>query len=239
MEQQEILFRKLADLRLERRRSTRRSRRRRPVGGNDVCGGRLPARRTARDDPGDNARADRHIDRRKGRRRSARTRPQPPRRHPPAEGNHPRHRPVQDEPVADRRAAMAEVIKYGLIGDTVLLSLLEVGVRPEPARHGRRPLELLEIVERCALAKRRLVLSDERDTDGVRMALNLGHTVSNALEAATGVSDAPRRGGGLWPSRRSRHRRVPGCHADRHGEPRDAADASVRPWPGSARRVCR
>ena len=93
---------------------------------------------------------------------------------------------VQDEPVADRRAAMAEVIKYGLIGDTVLLSLLEVGVRPDASKAWPEALELLEIVERCALAKRRLVLSDERDTDGVRMALNLGHTVSNALEAATG-----------------------------------------------------
>ena len=81
---------------------------------------------------------------------------------------------------------MAEVIKYGLIGDTVLLSLLEVGVRPDASKAWPEAMELLEIVERCALAKRRLVLSDERDTDGVRMALNLGHTVSNALEAATG-----------------------------------------------------
>jgi 3-dehydroquinate synthetase len=81
---------------------------------------------------------------------------------------------------------MAEVIKYGLIGDTVLLSLLETGVRPDASKAWPERLELLEIVERCALAKRRLVLSDERDTDGVRMALNLGHTVSNALEAATG-----------------------------------------------------
>ena len=81
---------------------------------------------------------------------------------------------------------MAEVIKYGLIGDTVLLSLLEVGVRPEAGKGWPEALELLEIVERCALAKRSLVLSDERDRDGVRMALNLGHTVSNALEAATG-----------------------------------------------------
>ena len=93
---------------------------------------------------------------------------------------------VQDEPVADARAAMAEVIKYGLIGDTVLLSLLEVGARPDASKAWPEAMELLEIVERCALAKRRLVLSDERDTDGVRMALNLGHTVSNALEAATG-----------------------------------------------------
>lgn len=93
---------------------------------------------------------------------------------------------VRDESVADRRAAMAEVIKYGLIGDAVLLSLLESGVRPDANQLWPEALELLEIVERCALAKRRLVLFDERDTDGVRMALNLGHTLSHALEAATG-----------------------------------------------------
>ena len=63
---------------------------------------------------------------------------------------------------------MAEVIKYGLIGDTVLLSLLEVGARPDASKAWPEALELLEIVERCALAKRRLVLSDERDTDGVQ-----------------------------------------------------------------------
>jgi 3-dehydroquinate synthetase len=93
---------------------------------------------------------------------------------------------VRDEPVTHRRAAMAEVIKYGLIGDTVLLSLLEAGARSDASKAWPEALELLEIVERCALAKRRLVLTDERDTAGVRMALNLGHTVSNALEAATG-----------------------------------------------------
>ena len=46
---------------------------------------------------------------------------------------------VHDEPAADTRAAMAEVIKYGLIGDTVLLSLLEVGRARTPTRRGRRP----------------------------------------------------------------------------------------------------
>jgi 3-dehydroquinate synthetase len=45
--------------------------------------------------------------------------------------------------------------------------------------------ELLELVERCAVAKRRLVIADERDTTDVRAALNLGHTLSHALETAT------------------------------------------------------
>ena len=93
---------------------------------------------------------------------------------------------VDDESVPDRRAALAEAVKYGLIGDDGLLSLLESGGQGSPDRPWPRGSELLELVERCALAKRDLVLLDEHDTRGVRMALNLGHTLSHALEAATG-----------------------------------------------------
>jgi len=93
---------------------------------------------------------------------------------------------ARDEPVEERHAALAEAIKYGLIGDDALLALLETSPPGDGQGPWPGPSELLEIVERCALAKRRLVLADERDTTGVRMALNLGHTLSHALEAATG-----------------------------------------------------
>jgi len=94
---------------------------------------------------------------------------------------------VADEgQVDDRRAALAEAVKYGLIGDDRLLSLLESGASEAQDRAWPSGSELLELVERCALDKRRLVMLDERDTTGVRMALNLGHTLSHALEAATG-----------------------------------------------------
>jgi 3-dehydroquinate synthetase len=93
---------------------------------------------------------------------------------------------VRDEPAADQRAAMAEAVKYGLIGDSGLLSLMEEGMSADRAVPWPDTSDLLALVERCALAKRRLVLLDERDTGDVRMALNLGHTLSHALEAATG-----------------------------------------------------
>ena len=77
-------------------------------------------------------------------------------------------------------------MKYGLIGHEGILSLLETG----DGRAGDRPwphgADLLELVERCVLVKQRMVLHDERDAGDVRIALNLGHTVSHALEAATG-----------------------------------------------------
>jgi 3-dehydroquinate synthetase/shikimate kinase len=93
---------------------------------------------------------------------------------------------VAGEPAAERRAALTEAVKYGLLGDSMLLSLLESGVRGGPPPRWPSGAALLALVERCALAKRRLVLLDERDTTGVRMALNLGHTLSHALEAAAG-----------------------------------------------------
>jgi 3-dehydroquinate synthetase len=93
---------------------------------------------------------------------------------------------VSDESVTDRRVALAEAVKYGLIGDDGVLSLLEAGANGSGGPAWPNGSELLELVERCALAKRRLVLLDEADTGGVRMALNLGHTLSHALESASG-----------------------------------------------------
>jgi 3-dehydroquinate synthetase len=93
---------------------------------------------------------------------------------------------VVDEPAPERRAALAEAVKYGLLGDSMLLALLEQGVRDGALAGWPSGAAMLAMVERCALAKRRLVLLDEHDRSDVRMALNLGHTVSHALEAATG-----------------------------------------------------
>lgn len=92
---------------------------------------------------------------------------------------------VDDESAGDRRAALAEAVKYGLIGEDAILSLLEARLPASEAERWPSGPDLLELVERCALAKRRFVLLDERDTAGVRIALNLGHTLSHALEAAT------------------------------------------------------
>lgn len=92
---------------------------------------------------------------------------------------------VGEETARDRRAALAEAVKYGLLGEDAILSLLEARLPGNDAERWPIASDLLELVERCALAKRRLVLLDERDTAGVRIALNLGHTLSHALEAAT------------------------------------------------------
>lgn len=92
---------------------------------------------------------------------------------------------VSDEPPQDRRVALAEAVKYGLIGEEGLLTLIEGSGAGSTSATWPQGTELLELVERCALAKRRAVLADERDTRGIRVALNLGHTLSHALELAT------------------------------------------------------
>jgi 3-dehydroquinate synthetase len=77
---------------------------------------------------------------------------------------------------------MAEVIKYGLLGDAVLFEELE-----------RQPLgasdpRLAGIIRRCCAIKAGIVQADERETakEGGRALLNLGHTFAHAIENVAG-----------------------------------------------------
>ena len=85
-------------------------------------------------------------------------------------------------PAREFAAGMAEVIKYGLLGDAVLLAQLE-----------RAPLtvnspELAAVVRRCCELKAAIVEADERELaqEGGRALLNLGHTFGHAIEQVTG-----------------------------------------------------
>jgi len=78
----------------------------------------------------------------------------------------------------DLRSGLAEVAKYGLTLDPVLLERLEGD--PGPLL-GRDPGVLEEVVTRCVRAKAAVVSRDERDT-GARQILNYGHTLGHALE---------------------------------------------------------
>ena len=92
-------------------------------------------------------------------------------------------------PPRQLRAALGEVVKMGAIGDERLLELVEED-GPAIARGDRRVFEsgsLAEVVERCAWAKVEVVTADERDA-GLRMTLNLGHTIGHGIEAAAGYS---------------------------------------------------
>lgn len=85
-------------------------------------------------------------------------------------------------PSREFAAGMAEVIKYGLLGDRELFELLE-----------RAPLtvnsaDLAGVIRRCCALKARIVEADERETaaSGGRALLNLGHTFAHAIENVAG-----------------------------------------------------
>ena len=80
----------------------------------------------------------------------------------------------------DWRSGWAEIVKAGLIGDPELFALCE----REPSAIGDRRLDVVEEATlRAARVKLRIVREDPREA-GPRRALNLGHTMGHALEAA-------------------------------------------------------
>ncbi|MFM7086017.1 MAG: 3-dehydroquinate synthase [Cyanobium sp.] len=85
-------------------------------------------------------------------------------------------------PEREFRAGMAEVIKYGVIGDPQLFGDLEAA-GGALASIESLPGELLQrILERSAAAKARVVAADERE-GGLRAILNYGHTLGHVVEA--------------------------------------------------------
>jgi shikimate kinase/3-dehydroquinate synthase len=78
--------------------------------------------------------------------------------------------------------ALSEVVKTALIGDPGLLELVE---QKSAAVLRREPGVTAELVRRSIRVKARVVGQDARE-QGIRAALNLGHTFGHALEAAAG-----------------------------------------------------
>jgi shikimate kinase / 3-dehydroquinate synthase len=90
-------------------------------------------------------------------------------------------------PERQRRAALGEAVKMAALGDDRLFTVLETD-GPAVARGDPSVVEsgsLAELVERTAWAKVEVVLADERES-AERIALNLGHSLGHALEAADG-----------------------------------------------------
>ncbi|MGQ9462656.1 MAG: 3-dehydroquinate synthase [Candidatus Fervidibacter sp.] len=79
-------------------------------------------------------------------------------------------------------AGLAEVVKYGVIADPLLLKYLHDNADPILRRH---PVALRSIIVRSASIKASIVALDEREQTGLRTILNYGHTFGHALEAAT------------------------------------------------------
>ncbi len=84
-------------------------------------------------------------------------------------------------PERELRAGLAEVIKYGVIGDAALFARLE----RDPKAPLGDPEALVAMVAGCCRQKAAVVTADEREETGARAVLNFGHTVAHGLEALT------------------------------------------------------
>ncbi len=92
-------------------------------------------------------------------------------------------------PARELRAGLMEVVKAGIIRDGGLFALLEDRTGDLLGGPGERKTELLtEVVARSVAIKAGVVALDERE-GGLRMILNLGHTVGHAIEAVTGYRE--------------------------------------------------
>ncbi len=82
-------------------------------------------------------------------------------------------------PAREIHAGIAEIIKYGLLGDADFFAWLEehieelVDLQPEALGYA---------IETSCACKARIVGADERERTGTRALLNLGHTFAHAIE---------------------------------------------------------
>ena len=85
-------------------------------------------------------------------------------------------------PAKEFENGLAEIIKYGIIDDEKMFTLLEENMT---AINAKDSALLLKIVENCCRIKKAIVEIDERER-GLRRILNYGHTLGHAFEAASG-----------------------------------------------------
>lgn len=89
-------------------------------------------------------------------------------------------------PLREFAAGMAEVIKYGLLGDSAFFEKLETA-----GKLSWDSVELPDVVRRCCEIKAAVVVADERETakENGRALLNLGHTFGHAIEKVAGYGE--------------------------------------------------
>jgi 3-dehydroquinate synthase len=88
-------------------------------------------------------------------------------------------------PDRELRAGLAEIIKYGLIGDREFFEWLERNI---VALTERDPAALAHAIEVSCRHKAEVVTIDETE-QGERALLNLGHTFGHAIEAGVGYGE--------------------------------------------------
>ena len=90
---------------------------------------------------------------------------------------------LQTLPARELTSGWAEAIKHGLILDNELLAAFED--KPKAIRSLERDVAT-DVIRRSVAVKANIVSQDERETLGIRILLNYGHTIGHAIEASTG-----------------------------------------------------
>ncbi len=88
-------------------------------------------------------------------------------------------------PVKEFAAGMAEVVKYGILGDLEFFEYLEQNREEIKTKTAE---QLVYVVKRCCQNKADIVAQDEKEA-GLRALLNLGHTFGHAIEAEMGYGN--------------------------------------------------
>jgi len=88
-------------------------------------------------------------------------------------------------PAREFAAGMAEVIKYGILGDAEFFAYIE---QHKTSIKEKNTAQLIEIIKRCCRNKADIVAQDEKES-GIRALLNLGHTFGHAIEAEMGYGN--------------------------------------------------
>ncbi len=86
-------------------------------------------------------------------------------------------------PPRELAAGLAEVIKYGLIRDLPFFEWLETNI---DALNSRDAAAMAFAIQRSCENKAAVVAADEREENGGRALLNLGHTFGHAIESGMG-----------------------------------------------------
>lgn len=86
-------------------------------------------------------------------------------------------------PDREYRAGLAEVVKYGVILDAEFFAYLEANIN---GLNSRDDGVLRTVIARSCQLKADVVEQDERETTGIRAALNYGHTYAHAFETLCG-----------------------------------------------------
>ncbi|WP_448546940.1 3-dehydroquinate synthase [Thalassotalea fusca] len=92
---------------------------------------------------------------------------------------------LQSLPKREFSAGMAEVIKYGILGDKDFFEWLEQNINEIKAGE---QATIIKMLETCCQCKADIVAADEREA-GLRALLNLGHTFGHAIEAEQGYGN--------------------------------------------------